>query len=402
MTKKIDSRLRGRPLGSAATERETGNGGQGLSTAGKEAGSSTAGRWENGIAQKRVGRILRMHAAIMCVYFLVLLITVAATRNVAVLFMSVPCFVAYVLFFYKSGSWSVRFRIGLNHGLTVAFMIAFVVVFGWDCGVQHFIFVVVALVVVTGSGSIKKKAGQVAILFALRMLLYGYTLVELPLYRISELQSICFQVINSSAIFTALFSCLMLEKRDVWMMERTVEENDRRLQRYSDEDPLTGLMNRRSMMAYLELLTGEGNAETQNGDTDRMKPARLSIAVGDVDLFSKVNDHFGHDCGDIVLKLLAYQFTQFMEGKGKVARWGGEEFLFVFDNACGEDAYYYLTKLQQQIRTKDFAWKDEVINLTMTYGLMEYSEEKGIDYCIVEAGKKMEMGKESGRNTIIY
>lgn len=76
--------------------------------------------------------------------------------------------------------------------------------------------------------------------------------------------------------------------------------------------------------------------------------------------------------------------------------------MFVFDNACGEDAYYYLTKLQQQIRTKDFAWKDEVINLTMTYGLMEYSEEKGIDYCIVEAGKKMEMGKESGRNTIIY
>lgn len=391
-------------MGSVAAGKETGNGGQGLGAASwREAGSSTAGQWENGIAQKRVGRILRMHAAIMCVYFLVLLITVAATRNAAVLFMSVPCFVAYALFFYKSGRWSIHFSAWLNHGLTVVFVVAFVVVFGWDCGVQHFIFVMVALVVVIGNDSIKKKAGQVAVLFALRMLLYGYTLVELPLYRISELQSICFQVINSCAIFTALFSCLMLEKRDVWMMERTVEESDRRLQRYNDEDPLTGLMNRRSMMAYLELLAGEENEEAKDsGARVEKMPTRLSIAVGDVDFFSKVNDRFGHDCGDIVLKLLAYQFIQFMEGKGKVARWGGEEFLFVFDNACGEDAYYYLTKLQQQIRTEDFAWKDEVINLTMTYGLMEYSEEKGIDYCIVEAGKKMEMGKESGRNTIIY
>lgn len=354
------------------------------------------------IDSRRVGRILRMHAAIMCVYFLVLLVTVAATRNVAVLAMSVPCFAMYALFFYRSGKWSMHFSTGLNHGLTMVFVLAFVVAFGRDCGVQNFIFVMVAMVVIAGSGSLRKKTIQVALLFTFQMALYGYTLIQQPLYRISQLQSICFQIINSFAIFTALFSCLILEKRDVWLMERSVEENSKRLQRYNDEDPLTGLMNRKTMMAYLELLTGGESADAQNGGAERVKPARLSIAVGDVDFFSKVNDHFGHDCGDIVLKLLAYQFTQFMEGKGKVARWGGEEFLFVFDNAGGEDAYYYLTKLQQQIRTKEFAWKDEVINLTMTYGLMEYSEEKGIDYCIVEAGKKMEMGKESGRNTIIY
>lgn len=339
------------------------------------------------LAEKRMRRILRIHSAIMCIYFLLLLFTVALTENMTVLLMSVPYFLAYAISFYQNDRWSICFLKGLHQGLMVVFVTAFVAAFGWDCGVQHFIFVLVALVVVVGDGSVKKKTVQTALLLLLRLVLYGYTLQLVPLCRISEVQSICFQVINSVAIFTTLFSCLMLEKQDVWMLERVCEANDRRLARYRTEDPLTGLMNRRSMMEYLESVR----------ETDQ-----LCVAIGDVDFFSRINDRKGHDCGDIILKQLSYRFIKFMEGKGRVARWGGETFLFVFDAAGGEDAYYYLTRLQQQIRTEDFSWKDESLKLTMTFGLMEYSREKGIDYCIVEAGKKMEMGKESGKNTIIY
>lgn len=332
-------------------------------------------------------RIFRMHSAIMCICFLALLFTVALTENVTVLLMSVPYFLAYALSFYRNARWSIRFLKGLHQGLMAVFVTAFVIAFGWDCGVQHFIFVMVALVVMTGDGSVKKKTVQTALLLLFRLMLYGYTLRVMPLCRISEMQTTCFQIIHSVTIFAALFSCLMLEKQDAQKLEHICEENDRRLARYRTEDPLTGLLNRRTMMEYLENIP-----ETE----------QLCVAVGDVDFFSRINDRKGHDCGDIVLKQLSYRFIQFMEGKGRAARWGGEGFLLVFDAVGGEDAYYYLTRLQQQIRTEDFVWKDENLKLTMTFGLMEYSREKGIDYCIVEAGKKMEMGKESGRNTIIY
>ena len=51
--------------------------------------------------------------------------------------------------------------------------------------------------------------------------------------------------------------------------------------------------------------------------------------MGDIDFFKKVNDTYGHDAGDEVLKVLAGIFQDFIKDKGVVARWGGEEFLFV-------------------------------------------------------------------------
>ena len=346
-------------------------------------------------SMQRNNRVLRLHAAVMCIYFLILLLTVSVTESMAVFLFSIPCFVAYSISFYLSYKVKTRGLLWLNYGVTTAFILAFVFLFGWDCGVQHFIFVMIALVFVTETGGLKKKAAWTIFFCLFRILMYIYTLFVSPVYTLSEPACITFQVINTIAIFAAFFSCFAVCIQDMKRMEQSLDEVQIRLKRYEDEDPLTGLLNRRSMMEYLESVT----IGKQQGGKEL---PQISIAIGDIDFFGKVNDKKGHDCGDIILKQLAYQFQIFMEGKGRAARWGGEEFLFVFENAGGEDAYYYLTRLQQQIRGLDFPWKDEQIKLTMTYGLMEYNAEKSIDFCIVEAGKKMAMGKESGRNTIIY
>lgn len=345
--------------------------------------------------EKIQNRVLRFHSAIMCIYFLVLLLTVFVTENFAVFLCSIPCFLAYCLSFYASYRVEPRRLLWLNYGVITAFILAFVILFGWDCGVQHFIFVMVALVFVTGTGSMRRRALQTAFLCLLRLLLYGYTFLFQPVYELSASAGICFQIINSIAIFAALFSCLAVCTEDVLLMKQEFFNAQEKLKHFYDEDPLTGLLNRRSMMEYLTDLT-------INRQKEGKEPPKLCIAVGDIDFFGRINDRNGHDCGDIILKQLAYRFIQFMDGKGRAARWGGEEFLLVFENVGGEDAYYFLTKLQQQIRGTEFAWKDDQIKLTMTYGLTEYNAEKSIDYCIVEAGKKMEMGKEVGRNTIIY
>ena len=352
--------------------------------------------WENSKSEeknKQNETLLKFHSMIMCVYFLVLLLTVYITNNFIIFIFCLPCFLAYCVSFYLSYRVNSEWLLIFNYCLTTVFIIGFVIVFGWDCGVQHFIFVMVVLVFATHKGSTRQKMVLITLLYLLRIVLYAYTLIYSPLYEITKLMGVCFQVINSIAIFITMCSCLhqmTLGKRE---MEAKLEEMSARIKRFDLEDSLTGLLNRKSMMDYLEALTESISEEDERN---------ICIAVGDVDYFGKVNDRYGHNCGDIVIKQLGYQFLQFMKDKGQVSRWSGEEFLFVFENAAGEDAYYYLTKLQQQIRATEFFFKDENISITMTYGLMEYNPDKNIDYCIMEADKKMLMGKESGRNTIIY
>ena len=56
------------------------------------------------------------------------------------------------------------------------------------------------------------------------------------------------------------------------------------------------------------------------------------VVLGDIDFFKKVNDTYGHDAGDEILKFVALELRRMMLGKGFATRWGGEEFLLVFDN----------------------------------------------------------------------
>lgn len=339
------------------------------------------------------GTILRTHFAIMCIYFLVLLLMVYITDKIAIFAVSMPCFFAYCLSFYMSYRIKPVKLLVFNYFLMTAFILGFVFMFGFNCGVQNFIFVMAALVFSVGNCSIRQKIMQTAMLCVLGIVLFCFTKVHQPLYGMTQGVEISFRIINLIVIFFELFSCFAKVSEDGKRMQEKMAEMAGRLKRFDSEDPLTGLVNRKSMMDYLEGLTGNRKEETNQG---------ICVAVGDIDFFGKVNDKYGHDCGDIVLKQVAYQLMQFMADKGSVARWGGEEFLFVFDNVSGEDAYYYLTRLQQKIRGTEFQWEDESIRITMTYGLMEYNPDKSIDYCIVEADKKLLMGKESGRNTIIY
>nr|MCR4740898.1 GGDEF domain-containing protein [Lachnospiraceae bacterium] len=111
---------------------------------------------------------------------------------------------------------------------------------------------------------------------------------------------------------------------------------------------------------------------------------------------------YGHECGDYVLKELAWLFEHFMLDKGYIARWGGEEFLFVFNDKNADDAYISLEELRYQIAKKLFSYEGQDFNLTMTFGLEEFSAQAGIDLTVENADKKLYMGKESGRNRVVY
>ncbi|MCR5734919.1 MAG: GGDEF domain-containing protein [Lachnospiraceae bacterium] len=167
---------------------------------------------------------------------------------------------------------------------------------------------------------------------------------------------------------------------------------NRELKKMANSDPLTGLMNRRCMLDILEEIVAEY----------KTKGNLVSVAIGDIDFFKKVNDTYGHECGDYVLKELAVLFEHFMIDKGYISRWGGEEFLFVFKDKNADDAYICLQDLRDQIENKVFKYEDKEFSLTMTFGLEELSAASGVDNTIDNADKKLYMGKESGRNQVVY
>ena len=185
----------------------------------------------------------------------------------------------------------------------------------------------------------------------------------------------------------ASFFCLQFVEA-----ERQLYLYNKELKRISETDPLTKLPNRR--FALEELKEIEAGYESN----DRF----VSIAIGDIDFFKRVNDSYGHDAGDYILSSLSGLLNEEMKEHGMVARWGGEEFLFVFDHANGDDSFLLLDTLREKIEHTEYTFGGQRIVITMTFGVEEYGPRAGIDSTIAAADKKLYLGKNSGRNKVVY
>ena len=148
------------------------------------------------------------------------------------------------------------------------------------------------------------------------------------------------------------------------LAEQKLRAFNKELEIMANYDPLTKLSNRRHMNEYLANLVYEHN---RTGKT-------FTMAIGDIDFFKKVNDTYGHDTGDYVLSTVAGIFTEYMKDKGHVSRWGGEEFLFAFENMSIEKAYQALDRMRHQIEMTPMHFKEFDFNVTMTYGIEEFND----------------------------
>lgn len=174
--------------------------------------------------------------------------------------------------------------------------------------------------------------------------------------------------------------------------EEKIIKYSKRLEMLATTDPLTKLQNRRGILKYIE----DYLAETKN------VTSQMTIVIGDIDFFKHINDTHGHEAGDYVLETLAKIMNDFMDGKGIVARWGGEEFLFCLEGINGDYAFEEISKLLHLVERYEFVYDGTQIGVTMTFGVEEYDDYMGIDKVISKADEKLYMGKKQGRNRVIY
>lgn len=157
-----------------------------------------------------------------------------------------------------------------------------------------------------------------------------------------------------------------------------------------ERDPLTRLYTRRigaSKVDYTQKLLNEAGV-------------KYCVCMGDIDFFKKVNDTYGHDAGDIVLHDVAHIFNENMLGHGFTIRWGGEEFLIIFEDADLEKAYNTLAKIRELVLAHEMTYGDDVIKVTMTFGLIE-GDGRNIEDIVKEADNLLYYGKQNGRNQIV-
>lgn len=167
-------------------------------------------------------------------------------------------------------------------------------------------------------------------------------------------------------------------------------EMQKSLRSLVEKDALTKLYNRRFCNERLKVVSSKSEA---NGTS-------FSICICDIDFFKKVNDTYGHDAGDLVLVTVANTLKRFMNGKGFVARWGGEEFLIVFERQNLEEAESALNQIREEIATIDVCYGEQIIKVTMSFGVANGYGIK-IEDAIKNADDRLYYAKEHGRNRVV-
>lgn len=174
-----------------------------------------------------------------------------------------------------------------------------------------------------------------------------------------------------------------------------IKELENQLYLKSITDYLTGIYNRR----YFFEIAAKHLQFCQNLGKN------LSIALLDVDFFKKINDTYGHDAGDFVLKKFAEIIGLTKRPKDILARYGGEEFIILFFETDKKDALEILLSIQNAIVNKIFLFNEMEIKCTFSCGLVDLQEFAGnlrIDDLIRDADKRMYIAKQTGRNKIIF
>lgn len=155
-------------------------------------------------------------------------------------------------------------------------------------------------------------------------------------------------------------------------------------------DPLTHLPNRYS---YNERLTQEYNRW-------RRYRSPLSLVICDIDLFKNINDEFGHDAGDEVLKSVANFLQAALRESDFVARFGGEEFVILLPETPLIDATKAMNKVRQGVKEIHLNYQEKNIHTAMSFGISEFENNDTPKAVFKRADQALYRAKEKGRDQV--
>lgn len=129
----------------------------------------------------------------------------------------------------------------------------------------------------------------------------------------------------------------------------------------------------------------------------------LSLIMSDIDHFKVFNDTYGHQQGDIVLKMTANIFKQQIRSVDIPARYGGEEFVVILPSTKLEDAIQVANRLRKIIEQTEYPGQDKPLHVTLSFGVAQFNPNRDTDgqILIKRADSALYKAKELGRNRVV-
>ena len=153
----------------------------------------------------------------------------------------------------------------------------------------------------------------------------------------------------------------------------------------SEHDVLTGIYNRTFFTRYIKNLADEG-------------PINGAIIMFDIDDFKKVNDQYGHDVGDLAIKMVTKVARSMVRSEDVVVRWGGEEFVIFINGMDLNKAQFKAEEIRSAIESTPY---HEGKCLTVTIGVTEAHGNETFDTALKRADDNLYTGKTTGKNKVV-
>lgn len=164
------------------------------------------------------------------------------------------------------------------------------------------------------------------------------------------------------------------------------------LENMAIRDPLTSLHTRRFMNDHMErlLLCHE-----------REKEKYLAVVFFDIDYFKKVNDHYGHSCGDEVLAKVSGVIKHLSRPDDLCIRYGGEEFVVILLTEGIDTANKYADRVRTEVSKLSFSFKDTDFSVSLSAGIAIREPDEKFYMALQRADKNLYKAKDQGRNRIV-
>jgi diguanylate cyclase (GGDEF)-like protein len=158
----------------------------------------------------------------------------------------------------------------------------------------------------------------------------------------------------------------------------------------SSRDHLTGLLTRRAYDEEIEKFDEHYIRDKQD----------YALVFFDLDFFKKVNDTYGHDCGDVVLKTFAQILLKLTRKTNIVGRFGGEEFIAAIKYNDEAELIKYLKRIKILVTTNKFKYEDLKLDITFSAGVDLRSNHDSYEDVLKQTDALLYDAKEAGRNQI--
>ena len=273
--------------------------------------------------------------------------------------------------------WLVYCWITLYSGVTT-------ICIGCGYGFHLYCFSMIPIIFVTEYITYKQqkytmKALPVSIVIALFYIVCtGCSVYFGPLFECSHRHQTLFWSFNAFIVFCFLISF-------TYYLIKIIIISEDKLKQAAQVDQLTRLYNRHYMFDRLEAITGEDK--------------QCVLAMTDIDDFKQINDNYGHNAGDEVLKSLAEHISEECSDC-EISRWGGEEFLII-SYAPYPEAIEMFDKLRKKVESSPVDYEGKEIKVTITVGIASRNKGQDPNEWIKLADNRLYCGKNNGKNCIV-